>query len=510
MNVKGRIWLLPCCLAIVVAANAASAQTAGRSDRPPDSLTDRSMQWPTWQQWKRAVSMRDYNTRVVVAGTTLLGLAAGLVGSFTLLRRRALLGDALSHATLPGIGLAFIVATTLQWNGKSLPVLLGGAALSGLAGMAAILLIRNSSRLKEDAALGIVLSVFFGIGMALLGIVQQMESGHAAGLEGFIYGKAASMRASDAWLIALASVGCLATSVLFFKELKLLCFDEAFAGSRGYPVFFLDVVLMVLVILVTIIGLQSVGLILMIALLVTPPAAGRFWTGNMVSMAWLSALGGATCCLVGASLSAVFPRLPSGAVIVLVAAVLFMASLMLGAHSGVLARLVRRIRLDRSIDREHLLRGIYEVLESRTARSGKFSPREPVLTDTLFQMRSWSLPRLKRIIRRCERDGLVVERAGREALLTRSGIREAARLVHQHRLWELYLLEYAETAPAKVDRQADAIEHAIDPAIVAELEQLLAQRQNVEGVPESPHPVGLADSRAPRAPRPPRRTGGPP
>lgn len=453
------------------------------------SLTDRTVDWPGWEQWARAILMQDYNTRVVVAGTTLLGLAAGLVGSFTLLRRRALLGDALSHATLPGIGLAYVLVTALGGNGKSLPVLLLGAAVSGLVGMGAILLIRNTSRLKEDAALGIVLSVFFGIGVAILGVAQQ-TGGHAAGLEGFIYGKAASLRAGDAWLIGGVSLGCLLLSAAYFKELKLVCFDEAFAGSRGYPVFWLDVLLMGLVVLVTIIGLQSVGLILMIALLVIPPAAARFWTADMMKMAWLSALSGAVCCLVGASLSAVFPRLPSGAVIVLVAAVMFLTSMFAGSQRGILARRVRRIRLERSIDREHLLRGLYEILESRTT-DGPPGPQEAVLERSLLEVRSWSAKRLKQVIRRCEREGLVVERGGREVVMTRSGFREAARLVHQHRLWELYLLEYADTAAARVDRQADTIEHAIEPEIVAELERLLAQRQNVEGVPLSPHPVGL-------------------
>ncbi len=258
------------------------------------SLTDRSIRWPEWSQWKRVVLLRDYNTRVVMLGTMLLGLAAGMVGSFTLLRRRALMGDALSHATLPGVGLAFLIAPWFGLEGKSLPVLLTGAALSGIAGVASILYVRNLTRLKEDAALGIVLSVFFGAGIAILTLIQQLPTGHAAGLESFIYGKTASMIASDAALIAWSGLLSVIVIGVLFKELTLLCFDEGFAGSRGYPVLLLDLVLMSLVVIVTIIGLQAVGLVLVIALLVIPAAAARFWTQDLKRMTLISAgIGGA-------------------------------------------------------------------------------------------------------------------------------------------------------------------------------------------------------------------------
>ncbi len=271
------------------------------------SIADRSVEWPGWDQWRRVLLVEDYNTRVVLLGTTLLGLAAGAVGNFTLLRKRALMGDALSHATLPGVGLAFVIVTWAGGDGKSLPLLLAGAAVSGTLGLAAILAIRNATRLKEDAALGIVLSVFFGAGVAVLGVAQQMPTGHAAGLEAFIYGKAASMGALDAQLIGAAALVVTVACALLFKELRLLCFDEAFAGSRGYPVLMLDALLMLLVVLVTLIGLQAVGLILMVALLVVPAAAARFWTERMSSMALISAAIGGASALVGAAMSAVSP-----------------------------------------------------------------------------------------------------------------------------------------------------------------------------------------------------------
>lgn len=454
------------------------------------SLTDRSIEWPDRAQWLRVLTLRDYNTRVVVLGTMLLGLSAGIIGSFTLLRRRALMGDALSHATLPGVGLAFILAPALGIDGKSLPVLLCGAALSGLAGVSSILFVRNLTRLKEDAALGIVLSVYFGAGVALLSIVQQMSSGHAAGLEAFIYGKTASMVASDAWLIGCAGGGCLVVTLLLFKELTLLCFDEAYAGSRGFPVTGLDIVLMALVVIVTIIGLQAVGLVLMIALLVIPAAAARFWTHNMQSMTLIAGGLGAGSGLLGAGMSAVFPRLPSGAMIVLVAGALFFFSMVAGPARGAAVRLWRRRALHVAVDRQHLLRGIYEYLEARgLTRPESEICRHGVTFADLLIMRSWSSARLRRQIQRSTREGLVRTAADGCLILTAAGAAAAARLVREHRLWELYLITHAEIAASQVDRSADAIEHVLDPAMIRQLEVLLQQRQAAALVVRSPHPL---------------------
>ena len=143
------------------------------------SITDRRIRWPSWEEWQRVLLLEDYNTRIVVFGTAVLGCAAGMVGCFTLLRKRALMGDAISHATLPGIVLAFILANLVGWADKSLPLLLCGATVTGLIGVGVILILRNLTRLKEDAALGIVLSVFFGAGISLLGVVQQMQTGQS-------------------------------------------------------------------------------------------------------------------------------------------------------------------------------------------------------------------------------------------------------------------------------------------------------------------------------------------
>ncbi len=453
------------------------------------TLSDRAFEWPSWTQLVRVFSLSDYNTRIVVLGTAVLGMAAGLVGSFTLLRRRALMGDALAHATLPGICIAFMSATWLGVDGKSLGTLLFGAALSGLLGVLAILGIRRYTRLKEDTALGIVLTVFFGAGTALMTLVQQMEAGHAAGLESFIYGKTASMVESDAKLILYCAIGCLATTVLLFKELKLLCFDDAFAGSRGYLVLLLDIVLMGLVVVVTIVGLQSVGLVLIIALMVMPAASARFWTEKMAPMSAWSAVLGAISCFVGAAVSALFPRLPSGAMIVLVAAGIFGVSMLIGMRRGVLVRALRRRNVNRRNDERHLLQGMFELCETRHSSNvqQKLLETEVDFQD-LLEIRSWSRSRLAKIIKFQLREDNIRKTGPQTYTLTSKGSKESLRLVREHRLWEIYLITHADVAPSRVDRDADAIEHVLQPELIAELERALAdQLDRSAEIPPDPH-----------------------
>ncbi len=461
--------------------------------------------------WLRTLTLQDHNTRVVVIATTLLGFAAGAIGSFTLLRRRALMGDALSHAMLPGIGIAFLIAPALGLQAKSLPVLLGGAVISGLIGTFAILLIRHQTRLKEDAALGIVLSVFFGAGLAILGLVQQSPGGHAAGLESFIYGKTASVTTQDAmWIAGIAAVTILIV-LLFAKELTLLCFDEGFAAARGFSVVLLDVLLMASVVMVTVVGLQAVGLILMIALLVTPAAASRFWVNRIMPMLWLASIIGAVSCLGGSLLSAGVADLPSGATIVLTAATLFFLSLLFGTERGIVVRWLHRRSMRLKTDRQHVLRGMYEIVESY--RSGNHTadllrdPKSPtdkitraydsngvasvndeivVPTADLFSLRTWSKSRLKRELGRCQTDGLI-KLQQETVCLTPTGREAANRATREHRLWELYLITHADVAPSRVDHDAERIEHVLEPEMIAELEQLLPASSTRFQVPDCPH-----------------------
>ncbi|MBX3727639.1 MAG: metal ABC transporter permease [Candidatus Sumerlaeia bacterium] len=435
-----------------------------------------------WADLWRVLSLQDHNTRVVVIGTTLLGVAAGLVGTFLLLRRRSLLADAVSHATLPGICLAFLVMVLAGGTGKHLPLLLLGAGVTGALGMLTVVAIRRFTRLKDDAALGIVLSVFFGIGIALLGVVTRMQQGSAAGLQSFIYGKTASMLWRDALLIGGAAFGTIVLCVAFFKEFSLVCFDPGFAETQGWPVFRIDIALMTLVVVVTVIGLQAVGLILVVALLIIPPAAARFWTDRLGPMMTGSALLGGASGLVGSGASALLPDMPAGAVIVLVATGFFAASFLLGRARGVLPRAVRHARLTARIGRQNLLRALYESGEERDDHAA------PVGLEALLARRSWSRRALRRLLAGAERDRLV-ERVSGAWRLTADGIAQARQVLRNHRLWEMYLITHADIAPSHVDRDADAIEHILDAGMILRLEELMAG-EALRTVPASPHAEG--------------------
>jgi manganese/zinc/iron transport system permease protein len=359
--------------------------------------------------------------------------------------------------------------------------------------MAAVQGIRRATRLKDDAALGLVLSVFFGLGVALLGVVQNMKQGSAAGLEGFIYGKTASMVASDFKILVSVTVCVLICSLLLFKEFRLLCFDETFAASLGWPVKFLDVLLLALVTAVTVAGLQAVGLILIIAFLITPAAAARFWTNQLDRMLLLSALIGGASGWLGASLSAFFPRLPAGAVIVLVAAVCFIISMLIGTERGVLIRYLRQAQLKDRIGRQHLLRALYEILES--GRSDGELTLRAVPFRQIRGRRTWSDAQLRDTIRRAYNEGLIEAPTRDDSiLLTEAGLAEAAQLTRNHRLWELYLIEYADVATSRVDRDADRVEHVLGEEMVARLESKLQTYRSAGSlVPRSPHPIVPGD-----------------
>ena len=196
--------------------------------------------WPEEGYLWNVITLQTYNSRLVILSSALLGVASGMVGTFLLLRKRSLMGDALSHATYPGIGFGFLVMVLLGGDGKWLPGLLLGATSTGVLGVLMVVAIRNTTRLKNDAAMGIVLGVFFGFGAALMRMVSDLPGADAAGLDSFIYGTAASMVSSDFFLILLVTGGVCLASLLLLKEFTLVCFDEGFAASQGWPTLLLD------------------------------------------------------------------------------------------------------------------------------------------------------------------------------------------------------------------------------------------------------------------------------
>lgn len=348
-----------------------------------------------------------YNATLVTIGAALLGVAAGATGTFLYVGKRALVSDAISHATLPGVGLAFIVMVLLGGDGRFLPGLLLGSALSAGVGLLCVSWLSTRTRLAEDAAIGAVLSVFFGLGIVLLTVIQTMSSGRQAGLETFLLGSTAGMLWNDAVIIAGGGALVLALVVLLRRPMTLVAFDPEFAASTGVDVRRTDLAMMGLALAITVVGLKIVGLILIVALLIIPAVAARFWSDRMGRVVGIAgAIGGASG-WIGAALSATAPDLPTGPIIVIVAAGFFAVSLLCAPGRGVLAAVLRHRRFRARVHvRQGLLalaqeQPIYEGLTLRLMRRAGLIRADGVATDAgrakaaraLLDERRWQLLR---------------------------------------------------------------------------------------------------------------------
>jgi manganese/zinc/iron transport system permease protein len=295
--------------------------------------------------WQALAFQAGYNAAVVAAGCIAFGLAAGAVGACVLLRGRALIADAAAHATLPGVAAAFLLAVGLGLDPRSLPWLMaGGAITAAIAVMAANGLARGG-RIKDDAAIGVALSVGFGLGAVLLSVVQALPIGGQAGLSGLLLGRAAGMSLADAWAMAAVAAVALVLLLLLLRPLAALLFDPLQASLGGQPVKALDVGLLGLMLLVVLAGLPAVGLVLVVALLIVPAAAARLLTDRLPMMIALSAAFGAMSAHLGVAASAAAPGVPTGAVIVLVAVGVFVLALLLSPQRGLVAAFRRRAGL---------------------------------------------------------------------------------------------------------------------------------------------------------------------
>ncbi len=267
--------------------------------------------------------VNDYTLRTVALGAAVVGIVAGALGCFAVLRRQALVGDAMSHAALPGIALAYMITGT-----KDNLVLLVGAAIAGWIATLAVMGIVRSSRVKFDSALGLVLSVFFGFGLMLLTYIQRQPDASQAGLDKFLFGQAATLVEDDVKTMAMLGGIAIVVMLVLWKEFKLLSFDFDFAATIGYPVRVLDVLLTTLIVIAIVVGLQAVGVVLMSAMIVAPAAASRQWTNRLGVMVLLAAFFGALAGVVGATLSSTVPRLPTGpTIVVCVTAIVFISFL---------------------------------------------------------------------------------------------------------------------------------------------------------------------------------------
>lgn len=300
----------------------------------------------------------DYTLRTVALGAMVLGLVSGALGSFAVLRRQSLLGDAMSHAALPGVVLAFMLT-----GQKDPVVLMLGAAGAGTAGILLMVGINRYTRIKEDSSLGIILSVFFGLGLLLLTWLQRSPDARQSGLTTFLFGQAATLLQRDVIVMAIFGAVVLGLLALFWKEFKLLSFDRDFGASLGLPMQAIEILLTMLLVVAIVIGLQAVGVVLMSAMVVAPAAAARQWTDRLGLMVLLSAFYGALSGVLGTLISSTGSGLATGPVIVLCASLVVIISIFLAPNRGLLWNWVRRRRQRRRLQTDQILSNLYRLAD---------------------------------------------------------------------------------------------------------------------------------------------------
>ncbi|MBU5593118.1 metal ABC transporter permease [Clostridium sp. MSJ-4] len=288
--------------------------------------------------------LTDYTLQIVALGAAILGIISGVLGSFAVIRKESLLGDAVSHSALPGIALAFLITQS-----KKTEVLLLGALISGLLSTFLILSIVKYSRVKFDSALALILSVFFGGGIVLLTHIQKIPNANQAGLDKFIFGQASTLLKRDVWIMGILGIILISLVIIFWKEFKMVSFDSEFAESLGFSVKKVNLLLSIMIVTAIIVGLQTVGVILMSAMLIAPAVAARQWTDKLSLMVILSSVFGAVSGIIGTVLSSVVSKLPTGPMIVIVISIIVIFSLIFAPNRGLLWKVFRNYKNKKEI-----------------------------------------------------------------------------------------------------------------------------------------------------------------
>ncbi len=407
-------------------------------------------------------SFSDPSIIAVTVGSILLTASAAIVGTFTFLEKKALVGDAVAHAVLPGICLAFLL------SGNKNPLwLIIGAFITGWLSLVIIDYITSRSKIKEDTAIALILSVFFGVGILLLTYIQQSGNAAQSGLDGFLFGKAAALVEDDLKVFGMVAIILVLIIALLFKELKLIAFDAPFAMAMGVPVKGIRLMLTSLTVMAVVTGIQAVGVVLMAAMLITPAAAARFWTNDVFKMTLLAAGLGAFAGLAGAFISYTAPSMPTGPWIVIIISGIAVLSFFLAPKRGIISKFLEQRNLQHHIMEENLLKELYHIAE-KDDQQNKDRSIEEIIEERYFPKNT-----IKKTLFRLKRQGFV-EKTMDKWKLTTAGQQKGKRVVKLHRLWELYLSTYMKIAPDHVHDDAETIEHVITPEIEAELEKMLA------------------------------------
>ncbi|NVJ87606.1 MAG: metal ABC transporter permease [Algoriphagus sp.] len=404
-------------------------------------------------------SFQDASIGFVVLGITLLGIGSAFVGTFSFLDNKALLGDAISHAILPGICLGFMLA-----GEKNPYFIVGGAIASG--GLATYLSswLKENTKLTEDTIIAVILSVFFGIGIVFLTVIQKSGNPEMAGLNQFIFGNAIGIVERDLWIYGILSLGIISVLIGLFKEFQLLVFNPEFGKAIGLPMLSIRMAFNTLMILAVVIGIQAIGVVLMAALLITPGAAARFWTDRLKTLLILAALFASISGIFGTFVSYTLPQMPTGPWVVVILSLIALLSFLLAPKRGMLSRFYHRKKYIDKTQQDHVLKSIYKAEELGKSGLG--------LND-LLQIYPHHKKGILKSIKNLEKTGYLFINHN-IIKLTKPGKMKAKRIVRLHRLWELYLNEYLNIAPDHVHESAEKLEHLLTP----ELEALLENRLN--------------------------------
>ena len=440
------------------------------------SLDARQVEMPEeqnfWDQAARFFLLQDISVQIVVLGSTLIGISCGLIGSYVVTRKLSLFGDTLSHAVLPGIAVGFL------WAGsKDNLALLIGATGAGFLGVSSLTFLQKYTRVRQDSALGIVLSGFYAVGICLLTRIQKMEFGNQSGLDSFLFGQASALSVEDLWGIG----GTLLVISLFilvaYKKLLVTGFDLSFSRSIGIPADGLQYVLWLLLAFCVITSLQIVGVILASALLIIPAVTASLLVKRMNTYLLVSAILGAGAGLGGSFLSFLGKGLPTGPLIVLVSAGIFLSVLCLRPRKGIVTQWFFSRKNSLRIQRENTLKAIYQVLEKNNFKN------QTIPTQALRSKRGINMVECEFEIQQLVQAELATKGSpgpspalpGQSILsLTPRGWEYACKIVRNHRLWELYLTNEAKYAPDHVHEDAEKIEHVLGEDTIRQLERILS------------------------------------
>ncbi|WP_192349937.1 iron chelate uptake ABC transporter family permease subunit [Algoriphagus sp. Y33] len=404
-------------------------------------------------------TFQDASIAFVVIGIILLGIGSAYVGTYSFLDKKALLGDAISHAVLPGICLGFMLA------GEKNPIyIVAGAFLSGALATFLTSWLKSNTRLSDDAIIASILSIFFGFGIVLLTVIQKSGNPEMAGLNQFIFGNAIAILEEDLYIYGGLAILIIITLSAFRKEFSMLVFNADFGKSIGYPMGSIRLAFNVLMILAVVIGIQAIGVVLMAALLIAPGAAARFWTDNLGKLLLIAGSFSAISGILGTYVSFVIPQMPTGPWVVIFLSIFAFVSFLFAPKKGVLFRFVARKHYLKKTHQDHLLKGIFHGLEDGKNSFG---------IEEIYEAFPYKKRETKHTIDNLIKRNLLVVNQG-FIQFTPEGKSEAKRIVRLHRLWELYLNEYMNIAPDHVHDSAEKLEHILTP----ELEALLENRLN--------------------------------